>query len=591
MYLQLRIPYQVAGVTFLACGNGSPDVFASITSFTGGQDVLIGVGALLGASMFVATVVVGSVTIIAPCKVVPSIFIRDIFFYFVAISMIAYISITGQVTFANAICYLTLYALYVGVVIIGWWLGGDNLSDDGRSMSSKERSFGGVQAAYWHAPTSTRKYTKLLHRDQDTIESSDSSYSFLILGDPAHSKPAYKEEDNYLGSGESDEEEFTVNLSGGLITPQFDHEIVEDYFQQSRHDPMESKECPDPHSLVTRLTPFDGLEKGFGRDVMKSSSRLSRFPSVDGEDGLDRPLLDESPVAAARRVTAKQKRSMFVSSLYWQQWQMRRHMHKRLLTAEWWGYSLHMKVFAVFETPLNVMRDLTVPTIDEELWYKPYSVLQPICAPLLVIFTFGSWQSHVGVISAPLMGTLLGLPLALFVFLTTHHSHPPSGTAYSVSWVLVAFVMCVTWIYLFAGELVTCLQAIGLISGIPPGVLGLTVLAWGNSVGDLFANMAVAKQGLGEMAIAGSYGGPVFNLCLGLGISLSYVCVGTYPESFVLKMDQSSIVSLVFIYIAIISTVSVTIFFKFEMTSQLGYFLICLYAIYTVTQLCVLIFG
>jgi Ca2+/Na+ antiporter len=566
----------------LACGNGSPDVFASITSFTGGQDVLIGVGALLGASMFVATVVVGSVTIIAPCKVVPSIFIRDISFYLGAISMVTYISVTSKVTFTNAMCFLALYAIYVGVVIVGWWLGGDNSSGDaGGASTNKERSFGGVQAAYWHAPTSTQKYTKLLNKDRDAAAaaSSESSYSFLILGDPSHRKKLeYKEEEDYLGGENSDEEEFTVNLSGGLITPQFDHEIVEDYFQQKKQI---NDSQPTSFPPNARIAPFDGIEMGLGAG-----------PAVGGDGDLASPLLAESPVAAARRIAAKQKRSMFMSSLYWQQWQLRRHMHKRLLTAEWWDYTWPMKILAVFETPLNVIRDLTVPTIDDELWYKPYSVLQPLCAPLLMIFTFGAWHSHVGgMISAPLVGAFVGLPLALFVFLTTHHSHPPAGSVYSVSWVLVAFAMCVTWIYLFAGELVACLQAIGMISGIPPGVLGLTILAWGNSVGDLFANMAVAKQGLGEMAIAGSYGGPVFNLCLGLGISLSYVCTSTYPEPFELKLDESSIVSLVFIYIAIISTISVTIFSKFEMTSYLGYSLISLYALYTITQLCVLIFG
>ena len=62
--IKFRIPYQVAGVTFLAFGNGAPDVFASVTSFTGGQDVLIGIGALLGATVFVASVVVAVIVII-----------------------------------------------------------------------------------------------------------------------------------------------------------------------------------------------------------------------------------------------------------------------------------------------------------------------------------------------------------------------------------------------------------------------------------------------------------------------------------------------------------------------------------------------
>ena len=43
-------------------------------------------------------------------------------------------------------------------------------------------------------------------------------------------------------------------------------------------------------------------------------------------------------------------------------------------------------------------------------------------------------------------------------------------------------------------------------------VLGLTVLAWGNSIGDFSTNMAMARKGLANMALTACYAGPVFNL-------------------------------------------------------------------------------
>lgn len=56
----------------------------------------------------------------------------------------------------------------------------------------------------------------------------------------------------------------------------------------------------------------------------------------------------------------------------------------------------------------------------------------------------------------------------------------------------------------------------------------MTILAFGNSVPgnyyliilDLTINISLAKNGFGEMGIAGSIAGPLFNLLIGLGISL-----------------------------------------------------------------------
>merc|ERR1712228_876560 len=53
---------------------------------------------------------------------------------------------------------------------------------------------------------------------------------------------------------------------------------------------------------------------------------------------------------------------------------------------------------------------------------------------------------------------------------------------------------------------------------IPKSVLGITILAWGNSIADLSANVAMARKGLANMAITACFAGPIFNILIGLGL-------------------------------------------------------------------------
>lgn len=62
------------------------------------------------------------------------------------------------------------------------------------------------------------------------------------------------------------------------------------------------------------------------------------------------------------------------------------------------------------------------------------------------------------------------------------------------------------------------LEYFGTLSGVPHEVLGLTVLAWGNSIGDLSTNSAMAKRGLSNMAMTACFAGPIINLLMALSL-------------------------------------------------------------------------
>jgi sodium/potassium/calcium exchanger 6 len=79
--------------------------------------------------------------------------------------------------------------------------------------------------------------------------------------------------------------------------------------------------------------------------------------------------------------------------------------------------------------------------------------------------------------------------------------------------------MALVWIYMLANIIVDVLIVYELVSGVSAALLGLTLLSWGNSIGDAVASVAISRRGYGEMAMTGCVAGPVFNLLLGLGIT------------------------------------------------------------------------
>ena len=117
----LGLDENVAGVTFLALGNGSPDVFSTFSAMKAHSGSLA-VGELLGAATFIISVVVGSMCIIKPFHVLRYPFLRDVGFFTVAVTMLLVILMDGRIQAWEAGVLVLLYIVYVVVVVAGsWW--------------------------------------------------------------------------------------------------------------------------------------------------------------------------------------------------------------------------------------------------------------------------------------------------------------------------------------------------------------------------------------------------------------------------------------------------------------------------------------
>ena len=75
----------------------------------------------------------------------------------------------------------------------------------------------------------------------------------------------------------------------------------------------------------------------------------------------------------------------------------------------------------------------------------------------------------------------------------------------------LGFLAAVVWMYVLANEVVTLLKAFGVVFGLSDVILGLTVLAWGNSIGDFISDTSVARSGMPRMGFSACFGGQVSN--------------------------------------------------------------------------------
>ena len=156
---------------------------------------------------------------------------------------------------------------------------------------------------------------------------------------------------------------------------------------------------------------------------------------------------------------------------------------------------------------------------------------------------------------------------------------PPCGDPKWEKWYVVSFAMSILWIGFITHWMVEWCVRIGCILGVPSVVMGTTVLAAGTSIPDALSSIAVARDGLADMAVANAVGSNVFDIWLGLGLPWLLYLSWQTPNYILVNTDElipSSIILagvLVVYYGSIASN-------GFKLTVRMGYAYMGVYALY-----------
>uniref|UniRef100_H3H461 Sodium/calcium exchanger membrane region domain-containing protein n=1 Tax=Phytophthora ramorum TaxID=164328 RepID=H3H461_PHYRM len=576
-----RIPPHVAGVTFLSFGNGSPDVFSNIAAFAT-PTPSIGVTAILGGGLLVTTVITACVGLVSDGQeqLIPRTFLRDVVFYFIAVLYLGLVFFDGKVGLPEAVGFLCIYFVYVLVVFSDKYLArcipskvpvGDSIyaalddDDDLQYWSSSTASEKSPAAAPMmfpghveqvEQPTSKRRpYLK-----SQTLQVYDTFARSHIFSDSEQSEQSPRFLDRILYRKSS------------VPTPRSKPHIS-DELGPGRDEGQSLLEVTDVH--LKRPTSID----------IEEFSPSAETGEVEVEEDFETEETRRKEAQAAEDERLALEEILAVSFIDRAKVQAKRWSRPVVRAGRCLYWALERCVWNPFEVLTVFVRRLTIPLVDEDTWDKNLTVVCPPCAMLVFgvsVFSF-SIEDPVFLMTVVVVGGMF----SAIIELTTSPLVPPEG------WVLaplicLAFVMSVIWIMNIANEVLAVLETLGKLFGISSSVLGVSVLAWGNSIGDLVSNMAIARDGFPTMAFAGCFAGPMFNMLIGIGLSLTIAIVSRGPLS---MGEPSPLVYLGFGYLLLSLLLNIVIASSdgFQYRPRLCYTLLTLYASFAVISIAVVL--
>ncbi|KAE8144777.1 sodium/calcium exchanger protein [Aspergillus avenaceus] len=166
----------------------------------------------------------------------------------------------------------------------------------------------------------------------------------------------------------------------------------------------------------------------------------------------------------------------------------------------------------------------------------------------------------------------------------------PSSTLRPLT-AFLGFIVAICWIATIATEVVSLLKTLGVILNISDSLLGLTVFAVGNSLGDLVADITVARLGYPVMALSACFGGPMLNILLGIGLGGLYMTLNAKVETisvdgapYEIAISKVLVISGATLLVTLIGLLIVIPLNNWRMDRKVGWGLVILWCVSTVTN-------
>ncbi|KAF9155913.1 hypothetical protein BG015_008055 [Linnemannia schmuckeri] len=585
---KLHLSESMAGVTFLAFGNASPDIFSTFSAVGAGSGTLA-VGEVVGASSFITSIVIGSMAIVKPFKVSKGPFLRDMIFFTGCIMFILYMVLDRKVTFVQSVVLIAAYVVYVALVVLGNW----------KQQREESRSHTDSETGSEYSENGAHNET-LPHHHPDTANI-DCTQNVDIVLSPIDQSPVVTP----LSTCAKPSSSFKAKSKCPAIV--VDPGYLAASFYSSSAGPLFPKGSQRSNAKSPMASPlYDGPSQNPSYAQVQQVMLHHSLILPDMGDPINRP---RSPVfqSAAEVSTLGGMKKRHWAVLFLNDW-IKPVYFPTLLG--WKDKSVFMRILAVASIPIVLLLTLTLPVVDLKEdndtligsqpdgtpveanaispddgsnlyngWCQGATMVQMVVAPVFItaVVTSAAGENHL----VPVLAALgVGILMSASVFFLSTETKPPK---FYEAFAFVGFLVAMTWIFVVANEVVGILQGVGLILGVSDAILGLTVFAMGNSLGDLVSNITIAKMGFPQMAFSACFGGPLLNMLLGLGISGTYVTLST-DAHIPLQVLPTLLVSLGAILLTIVGAMVVVPRSGYVLSRWWGIFLVGVYFVSMVTN-------
>jgi len=442
----------------------------------------------------------------------------------------------GEVTRSESVAFLVLYVFYVVIVIAG---------DRVPPMLKSERPA-------WHAA-----------REAKTDPSRQSSlHESLDEGREQSADYAERSRDDH-----------------NLMLPKIGEISM-------KVDRFSQKSVISARELASKGGASGALAAGVGsprlREAWKSQAGAGAIGG--GALGIDTGLNNFTPIT-------RSKSQQFDPRKGWTKYMLRNKFQE---SVEWSEMGLSDKLLFAIEAPFLLARGVSIPAVvedpDDPEWNSGFTRMQMVLNPPFALpYLVGGFADMLGLdeyitVYVNILLVLLGMGgMYLAFMLTEEKPHPILVKIY----IVVAFLNALFWIGVIADDLVALLTTFGEIlqQYVDHAILGLTVLAMGNSLGDMAADLSVARGGFPNMAVTACYGGPFFNMCIGIGVAFFTNTANGPISKATGRADMELPTTLAFSAIWLIGVLILTLiaaaFFNFHLPSKFGFAMIGAYSIFT----------